>query len=216
MEQLHGRCRLACDKAKALVSHGMPEHLRADAQQCIGDMEELLSASTAAPAADSRDQLMLLTCSAVDFACLGMDVAIDLSKRVDALEGNEELLVLREAASQCENKLCRLCLKEPMSAKDVRYGSLARLKKDKRLDRPLLEQYLGTWQGMEDGLEALKSLGGLNAAHPRQTAPPTKEELLSLVEKHTGRFVRPAILEVIEVLVDAAEKLKEPLFVPTM
>lgn len=242
MEQLYGRCHADCSKAAKLAGQGLPGHLHAGAQKCIKDLEELLAMETAratgsAPSSanSSQDQLMLVFCSVADLACVGMDVALDLSKRVDtlegdmldlskrvsALEGDRALLVLREISVQCENKLYRLCLKVPMSAKEVVHGSLARLKKDKRLDPPRLQHFLDKWKGMEEGLEALKeiSMGGgkwVAVAHPQQGASPSREELVSLVEQHAGPLVRPDILEVIEVLVFAAEKLKEPLFVETM
>ena len=231
MDQLHERCHAACAKAKILLRHGVPEHLHADAQQYIGDLEERLRPGSAASSANSsQDQLMLLTSSAVDLGSLGLDVAIDLSKRVEALEGDKvnlskrvdaleedtDLLVLRELGSQCENKLYRLCVKVPLSAKEVRFASLPRLRKDKRLDKPLLKHYVSTWTGMEDGLAALKQMGGLAVAHPLQGASPSKEDLVSLVDKHAGPLVKSDVLQVIAVLVDAAEKLVEPLFVPTM
>ena len=224
MDQLHERCHAVCAKAKFLLHHGVPEHLYADAQQYIGDLEERLRpGSTASSANSSQDQLMLLTSSAVDLGSLGLDVALDLSKRVDALskrvdalEEDKDLLVLRELGSQCENKLYRLCVKVPLSAKEVRFASLPRLRKDKRLDEPLLKHYVSNWTGMEDGLAALKEMGGLAVAHPLQGASPSKEELVSLVDKHAGPLVKSDVLQVIAVLVDAAEKLEEPLFVPTM
>ena len=96
------------------------------------------------------------------------------------------------------------------------YASLSRLRKDKRLNSPLLEHYVSNWTGMEDGLDDLKQMGGLAIAHPRQGASPSKEELVSLVDNHAGPLIKLDVLQVIDVLVDAAEKLKEPLFVPTM
>lgn len=235
MEQIYGRCHAACSKAKELVDHGLPAHLHDGAQKCIKDLEEVLgtasaSVSTPSSANSSQDQLMLVSCSAVDLASLGMDVALDLSKRVDGLEGDNldlrkrvialesdsALLVLREISSQFENKLYRLCLTIPMSAKEVIYGSLARLKKDKRLDPPLLQHFFDKWKGMEDGLLALKEMGGLAVAHPRQSVSPSREELVSLVKQHASPLVKADVLEVIEALVYAANELKEPLFIETM
>lgn len=190
--------------------------MHAETQQCVEDLEELLrTCSDAASANSSQDQLML-TCSAVEVAYLGIDVALDLSKRVEALEGDKALLVLRELSLQCESKLYRLCVNVPMSAKEVAHGSLARLKKDQRLHPPLLQHYLDKWTGMEHGLAALKDMGGLAIAQPRQGASPSRDKLVSLVEQHAGPLVKSDIMEVIEVLVDAAEQLKEPLFVATM
>jgi hypothetical protein len=206
----------------------LPQHLQHAVEQYAAELEQLLNSSHADLTDISLDTLSSFVCTAMDMSSMTLDIVLSMYDRLEKLEqalnlaetGNS-ILLLRQIASQCENKVFRLCT-TGITPKQAAHASIKRLKMTKQHDALRLTALTAAFPGLEAGVEALKDMG-TPFAHPvtlydstgtqRQV---TEQDLELLISKHLGgEVVEDDVRAVLHCLVEVSRQLQEPLFVAT-
>jgi hypothetical protein len=138
-----------------------------------------------------------------------------LDARLSALEPEQATLLLREMASQLENKLARLFMP---SLQDARHTTLARLRKHLQVtsdDDSALTTLLSNFPGVEEGLDVLKGLCALTTYS--QTVSVSYDALAAAVEAQftDADPTKPDVKSVLECLQHLAKSMSESPFVVT-
>ncbi len=133
-------------------------------------------------------------------------------------------VLLRQMASQTENKLARVAMPHlvPNTAKHMTFSRLSK-GRGKGFNEAAFEQVVQQHPGLAGGLEALKELGPW-AAHPLMARTSVGSQqgvtiglLQELIDKEfpDGDPVKPDVDAVLACLTDLAQHLGESLFVST-
>lgn len=145
--------------------------------------------------------------------------------QLKALQQDHDKLLLRQMASQAENKLARIAQPglAPKSAVHMTFGRLSK-GRDKGVDKVAFKKVVRKYPGLADGLESLKTLGTpiahpeMDRVHDGSQQPITDALLRELINKEytADDPVKPDVEEVLGCLTFLAKQLHENLFVPTM